>query len=323
MMLALRGHLNSTEVGLSQDNMRTRLQVATIGAAIVDIIVARALPMRGAKQDVEHIGLYLGGGAVNAALNFADRGAQVTLHACVGRDMEGDLIEGALRRHGVRMAIHAVDEPTGKAVVMVDEQGEARAYAQRGASVRVGEAGFPGIEGCDVVYASGLSLASEAGLVVALAAMSIRRFRLVVNPGARQLAHPDGLLPLREHTDLLCVNALEAQKLLTPGTTDVAAHLSPEQAESVARRLVRRDGQGVLVTLGAGGAMFYDGRAAHYHQAQRVEVVSTVGAGDAFASAFTHAWASGQAPGAALAAAALSAAQVIQVLPANLAGALR
>lgn len=299
------------------------LQVATIGAAIVDIIVARVLPMHGAKQDVEHIGLYLGGGAVNAALNFTAHGAQVTLHACVGSDMEGGLIEGALARRGIRSAVHVVDEHTGKAVVMVDEHGEARAYAQRGASVRVGETGFPGIEACDVVYASGLSLASEAALVAALGTMSARRFRLVVNPGARQLAHPDGLQPLREQTDLLCVNALEAQKLLTPAASDFSTQLSPEQAESVARRLLHRDGQSVLITLGAGGALFHDGSSAHYHQAQRVEVVSTVGAGDAFASAFSYAWASGSAPSVALAAAAHSAAQIIQVLPANLAGALR
>lgn len=299
------------------------MRVATIGAAIVDILVARALPMRGAKQDVEHIGLYLGGGAVNAALNFAAHGAQVTLHACVGNDMEGGLIEGALERHGIRSAVHVVDEPTGKAVVMVDEQGEARAYAQRGASVRVGESGFSGIGDCDVVYTSGLSLASEAALVAALDAMSTRRFRLVVNPGARQLAYPEGLLPLREQTDLLCVNAFEAQKLLLPDAVDLSTQLSPEQAESVARRLLHRDGQCALITLGAGGALFYDGHSAYYHQAQRVELVSTVGAGDAFASAFSYAWANGDAPDVALAAAAHSAAQVIQVLPANLAGALR
>lgn len=323
MMQALKGYPTFMEASLNRDNIEKGLRVATIGAVIVDIIVARALPMEGAKQDVEHIGLYLGGGAANAALNFVAHGAQATLHACVGRDMEGGLIEGALGRCGVQSAVQVVDEPTGKAVVMVDEHGEARAYAQRGASGRVGESGFPGIEDCDVVYASGLSLASEAALIAALDAMTTRRFRLIINPGARQLAHPDGLLPLREQTDLLCVNALEAQKLLMPGGSDLSTQLSPEQAESVARRLLHRDGQSVLITLGAGGALFYDGHSAHYHQAQRVELVSTVGAGDAFASAFSYAWASGDAPVVALAAAARSAAQIVQVLPANLAGALR
>jgi sugar/nucleoside kinase (ribokinase family) len=237
--------------------------------------------------------------------------------------MEGGLIREAVAHHGVHLAVQVVDEPTGKAVVMVDEHGEARAYAQRGASVHVGETGFPGIEACDVVYASGLSLGSEAALVTALRAARRRRFRLVVNPGARQLADPGGLLPLREEADLLCVNALEAQKLLYPGMSDLPTRLSPQQAEAVARGLLHRAGQAVLITLGEGGAMFHDGRSAHYHRAQRVELVSTVGAGDAFASAFTHAWATGHTPDAALAAAALSAAQVIGVLSANLAGALR
>jgi sugar/nucleoside kinase (ribokinase family) len=79
----------------------------------------------------------------------------------------------------------------------------------------------------------------------------------------------------------------------------------------------------VLVTLGAAGAVFYDGRQAHFHAARPVSVASTIGAGDAFASAFSHAWASGTAPQDALAAATDSAARVVQVIPANLAGPLR
>lgn len=303
------------------------LRIATIGAAIVDIIVARTTPMHGAKQDVEHIGLYLGGGAVNAGLNFAARGARVTLHACVGRDLEGGLIIEAVRRQCLQPEILVVDEPTGKAVVMVDDRGEARAYAQRGASSRVGEQGFPGLADQDVVYVSGLSLGSEDALSAALAAMPRRGFRLVVNPGARQLAHPEGLLALRDHADLLCLNALEACKLLAvdeaAGQAGLVPHLSQDEAADVARRLSRRAGQGILITLGEGGAMFFDGHAAHMNRAQRVEVVSTVGAGDAFASAFVHEWVRGAAPVSALAAAAKSAAQIIQALPANLAGPLR
>lgn len=303
------------------------LRIATIGAAIVDIIVARAMPMCGAKQDVDHIGLYLGGGAVNAGLNFAARGARVTLHACVGGDLEGGLIVDAVRRQGLRPEVGVVDEPTGKAVVMVDDRGEARAYAQRGASSRVGEQGFPGLADQDVVYVSGLSLASEEALSNALAAMPRRRFRLAVNPGARQLAHPEGLRALREQADLLCLNALEARKLLAAdgagGQAEPSPHLSRDEARDVARRLSRRAGQGILITLGEGGAMFFDGDQAHTNRAQRVEVVSMVGVGDAFASAFVHEWARGAAPVNALAAAADSAARIIQVLPANLAGPLR
>ncbi|MER1968310.1 carbohydrate kinase family protein [Castellaniella sp. GW247-6E4] len=301
------------------------MKVLTIGAAVVDIVVARALPMRGAKQDVEHIGLYAGGGAVNAGLNFAARGARVAVHAAVGRDLEGSLIADLLARQGLRAAFDALDEPTGKAVVIVDEQGAARAYAQRGASARVGEGGFPGLGDCELVYVTGLSLKSQECLQAALARLPRRGFRLAVTPGARQLSRPDGLAALRCAADLLCMNAHEAARLCgedPPEDVD-GRGIAPERAEALARRVVVREGQGALVTLGASGAVFYDGQAAHFGAPHRVDVVSTVGAGDAYASAFAHEWARGASPSRALSEAAASAAEVIGTLPANLAGALR
>jgi len=299
------------------------MKVLTIGAAVMDIVVARVLPMRGAKQDVAHIGLYAGGGAVNAGLNFAARGARATVQACVGRDLEGGLLDGLLARHGVRPAFEASEDPTGKAVVMVDEQGAARAYAQRGASARVGAQGFPGLADCDVAYVTGLSLESQEHLGAALSRKGARGFRLVVTPGARQLAHPEALRILRREADLLCMNAYEAARLCGEDPPADAAGLSFEGAEALARRVLAREGQGVLITLGEGGALFHDGRAAHFGSARTVEVVSTVGAGDAFASAFVHEWARGADPARALSEAADSAARVLGVLPANLAGALR
>lgn len=298
------------------------MQFTTIGAAIVDIVVSRVQPMRVAKQDVEHIGLYAGGGAVNAALNVAARGARVTVHACVGRDLEGDLLRDILRRHGIQTAIPDHALPTGKAVVMVDETGAARAYAQRGASTWVGEQGFPGLETADVVYVTGLSLESQAWLEQALARMTTSRHRLAVTPGARQLADPLALRGLWDRTDLLCVNAQEAARLCGDVALDTDAP-TPDVARDLARRLLRRPGQCVLVTLGQGGALFHDGERGHFHPAKIVTPLSTIGAGDAFASAFVHAWAGGAAPMDALAAATDSAARVIQVIPANLAGPLR
>jgi sugar/nucleoside kinase (ribokinase family) len=298
------------------------MQFTTIGAAIVDIVVSTVQPMRGAKQDVDHIGLYAGGGAVNAALNVAARGARVTVHACVGRDLEGGLIRDLLQRHGIRAAIPDHHLPTGKAVVMVDDSGAARAYAQRGASAWVGEQGFAGLQGADVVYVTGLSLESQAWLQDALGAMASRPFRLVVTPGARQLSDPRALHGVWDQADLLCVNAREAAKLLGDDTLQTDAP-PPDVALALARRLARRPGQAILVTLGAGGALFFDGERGHFHEARRVAAKPTIGAGDAFASAFVHAWADGAAPQAALAAATDSAARIIQVIPANQAGPLR
>lgn len=298
------------------------IRFMTIGAAIVDIVVSRVRPMLGAKQDVEHIGLYAGGGAVNAALNVAARGATATVCACVGRDLEGGLVRDLLQRHGVRAEIPNHALPTGKSVVMVDDAGGARAYAQRGASAWVGEQGFPDLEQADVVYVTGLSLKSQGWLEQALGALPHRPFRLVVTPGARQLSRPQALQGLWGQADLMCLNAYEAASLCGesfPESDDVG----PQAAGALARRLVRHPGQCILVTLGAAGAVFYDGTRAHFHAARPVPAVSTIGAGDAFASAFVHAWAGGAEPQDALAAATESAAQIVQIIPANQAGPLR
>jgi sugar/nucleoside kinase (ribokinase family) len=169
---------------------------------------------------------------------------------------------------------------------------------------------------------TGLSLESQSWLEHSLTRLTASRHRLVVTPGARQLADPQALLGLWERADLLCVNAREAARLCGDADLDTDAP-SPDAARVLARRLVRRPGQSILVTLGQGGALFHDGEQGHFHPARIVAPVSTIGAGDAFASAFVHAWASGAAPLDALAAATDSAARVIQVIPANLAGPLR
>lgn len=298
------------------------LHFTTIGAAVVDIVVARAHPLVSAKQDVEHIGLYAGGGAVNAALNAVALGAHVSVHACVGADLEGGLLRALLQRYNIRPQMPEHELPTGKAVVMVDDSGAAHAYAQRGASTWVGEHGFAGLDQADVVYVTGLSLESQAWLVQALAGLDQPVRRLVITPGARQLAQPHALAPLWERADILCVNAHEAVQL-SGQALPADLGLSLEQARTLAAALQRHPQQGILLTLGAQGAVFFDGRQAWFRPALAVEVVSTIGAGDAFASAFVHAWADGAAPETALELAAQSAARVVQVLPANLAGPLR
>ncbi|MFA5662477.1 carbohydrate kinase family protein [Castellaniella sp.] len=298
------------------------MQFTTIGAAVVDIVVSPVRPLLSAKQDVDHIGLYAGGGAVNAALNAVALGAHVTVHACVGSDLEGGLLRALLQRYNIRPMMPEHELPTGKAVVMVDAQGAARAYAQRGASTWVGEHGFAGLAQADVVYVTGLSLESQAWLIQALGQLADAPARLVITPGARQLAQPGALEPLWLLADLLCVNAHEAAALCGDVLADGEV-VTPEQARTLAARLLRREGQAVLLTLGRQGALYFDGREACFHAALPVEVVSTIGAGDAHASAFVHAWAGGASPATALEQAAQSAARVIQVIPANLAGHLR
>jgi ribokinase len=80
--------------------------------------------------------------------------------------------------------------------------------------------------------------------------------------------------------DLLCINLDEAASALKTGMQGVA----PEDlAERAARAFAQLNpGVRVSITNGKGGSYVWDGDALHHLPAQRVEAVSTAGAGDAF-----------------------------------------
>lgn len=304
------------------------MQITAIGGATVDIIVVGADTATGpgAKQEVDHIGLYAGGGAVNAGLSFAACGASVHVAVAIGADLEGQLLRGALAQRGIDVkGVETIpDYPTGKAVVYMGSSGEASVFAQRGASTKLSFlCELPNIQNADVMYVSALSEHTTKSLLNALLALSDSAFKLVLNPGASQLSQTsDSLKALLMMADLVCVNAIEAQ-LLAQIPLDRQSHaLTPAQAQTLAPKITQHAAQSVLITLGSQGAVFFDGQQSHHSPAAQTAVVSTLGAGDTFASTFTFHWASGQSPWYALAAATQRAVEVLHVASANLAGPL-
>lgn len=308
------------------------MRVVTIGTATVDIIVSGppARPNAGTKQEVEHIGLYAGGGAVNTALGFQSLGASVSIVCAVGPDVEGQWLRDTLASHGVGVdGMQTVPgEPTGKAVVHVGTDGEAWVFAQRGASTKLALADC-GSAVCDtdMRYVSSLSARAQADLLTVLRAegadRATRSTRLVINPGARQLAEPDtGLRELCTYTHLLCLNAVEGQVLNGAAVQDTQAALSTEAAMALATRLSSTLGPAVLLTLGSAGAVFVEQGNGIFQPSCPATVASTLGAGDAFASTFAWHWAQGASAEQALVAAAQRASDVLGAKAANLAGLL-
>lgn len=120
-----------------------------------------------------------------------------------------------------------------------------------------------------------------------------------VDPSSAALLSPEFL----DHADgagLLLPNADEAQML--------SGERHPEQA---AKTLASRFGE-VVVTLGAEGALWTDGRASVRADAIRVEAaVDSTGAGDAFAAGLLAARLEGAEPAEALAAGVRLAAEAV------------
>lgn len=83
--------------------------------------------------------------------------------------------------------------------------------------------------------------------------------------------------------------------------------------------LCLREKQAMLVTLGKGGALFYDGFECHFLPSENVPVQSTLGAGDAFGATLAFHWAAGDPAHVAMQAARAYCTQVLKTAAANLA----
>lgn len=301
------------------------MQVTTVGGATIDVVVtgAKWSEDAGPKQDVEAVTIGVGGGAVNTSLAFQSGGARVRIVCALGGDAEAQSLRMVLQQQSIDLSqVQSIaGQPTGKAVIHLDAQGEARVFAHRGASMQLSpRRAMDAIGQSDVLYVTALSMEAEAELEAALQRIDPCFSLLAVNPGMPQLhAGTAALKRLLMRADLISMNEAEMRlwaarrglQLPDDLRMDVAAWVGP---------LLLRDRQALLVTLGAHGALFHDGTKVHYIDAQPVPVCSTLGAGDAFGAALACHWAAGRPALVALEAARAYSAKVLQVATANLAG---
>lgn len=98
--------------------------------------------------------------------------------------------------------------------------------------------------------------------------------------------------------DVVCPNVHEAKAALTSAAAmvmDEADSVNPRvHAEEAARQLCARGARHAVVTAGEAGVAFSDGLRTIWIDAPRVDVVSPVGAGDAFVGGLTHLWMHGE-----------------------------
>jgi ribokinase len=252
--------------------------VLVVGSVNVDLVVRAArLPRPGETVTGGHFAQHHGGKGANQAVAASRMGASVTFVGAVGDDEAGAAALAALRSEGIETSRVVVlpGVATGVALIVVDSEGENQIAVASGANAlldsgRVGAA----LAGHDMpaggVYLANLEVPDDA--LLAGAEFAYRHgSRVVINSSpARPL--PAELLAMRP---IIVVNAGEAEAL--------SGEARPELA---GRALAARTGRTAIVTLGAGGALVFDGGRPARIPAPPVETVDATGAGDAFAGAF-------------------------------------
>ena len=277
--------------------------VLTVGSLHYDIMVeADHLP----RKDETAVGARwypkFGGKGGNQAVAAAKAGADSRMVGAVGDDDFAAFLRQALRKARVddRFIATIAGVGSGMSVAIEDAGGDYAATIVSGANLHIPAATLAGDAVWDGVAL--LVLQNEVAEPINLAAALQARRRgipTVLNAAPYRPLRPD----FARLVDILVVNAVEAEMMGTGPVSDLAS--AAAAADSLAARF-----DTVIVTAGAAG-LAARGRVEGAFQlpAQKVDVVSSHGAGDAFIGTLACQLAAGQTLLPACGAAAASAAR--------------
>jgi ribokinase len=227
-----------------------------------------------------------GGKGANQAVAAARAGVPTVFLGAVGDDSVGVDILAELGRRGVDTShMRTSGSPTGVALITVSADGENTIVVAPGANATLDarETAATIAELADSTTVLLCQLEIEPA-VVSAAATEIERVggRFALNLSPSRYVSPK----LLELADPLILNEAEASDLAN------SAIDSPADAAAVARRLLGTS-RSVVITLGGDGVIVADADGVEHVDAERVPVVDTTGAGDAFAGALAAVLASG------------------------------
>jgi len=264
------------------------IDVLVAGSINTDLVVrVRTAPAAGETVTGTGFAIFGGGKGANQAVAAARSGASVAMLGAVGDDDFGrqrllDLTsEGVIADHVGR----ADTEPSGVALILVEEHGENRISYVPGATTTVQpEAAMLALAGpIPTVVLATLELPIET--LKALFATAQERGATVIFNATPEPATGRQLLP---HADILIVNETEGTELL-------GREVDPDGWGAAARELLGRGPTRVVVTIGERGAVVATVDGITRIPAPRLTVVDTTGAGDAFCGAMAARIAEGAA----------------------------
>jgi ribokinase len=256
------------------------MTVFVLGSINLDA-VARVddLPRPGETVAGLSLDLFLGGKGANQAVAAARMGAPTRLMGAVGRDDSGPSLKTKLAGYGVQVADVAElpNIPTGQAHVWVSRSAENMIVVTGGANTAITaqQVGATSLEGQRVLLSQ---LESPVAAIEALFRAGAAKGGLRILNAAPALPQGAALFPL---TDILIVNQTE---LASYAKLDHEPS-KLEEVSRVARKLMSRPDQTIIVTLGAAGVATVRRDEAFLIEGRKVPAVDTTGAGDCFCGA--------------------------------------
>ncbi|OIO52054.1 hypothetical protein AUJ78_01785 [Candidatus Peregrinibacteria bacterium CG1_02_41_10] len=296
----------------------------------------------GSKIPVSEIHTAFGGGAANTAVSFARLGLKVAFCGALGQDDEGEKALAHLKKEKINLALttRVKKQITGFSVALASFDGQRTILTHAGAN----QALAPTLLKEDFfrqtqwVYLTSLYGQAEEILKRILRFKQKYHFKIAWNPGSQQIKA--GYKTHREfltQTEILILNKEEAadftdlpyQEHFYEGIHLLGqrqgilkfTHLLPHYVVDtlkIMQFLIQTGVKLVVITDGQRGAQVYDGKTHYFIPAVNIKPISTLGAGDAFASTFVGGIIHGQNITQALGLANLNAASVVSHFGAQL-----
>jgi sugar/nucleoside kinase (ribokinase family) len=283
------------------------VRIVVAGDLMVDVVAALPGPLAHGSDTPAAISHHQGGSGANVAAWLGAAGADVAFVGRAGADPLGDAALAALRDAGVDVEGVQRDgrRPTGTCIVLVHPGGERTMVPDPGANDALAAADLPA---GGHLHLTGYGLLREGTRLAALDALDQARER-----GMTISVDPSSAAPLAAAGAEAFLGWTAGAGLLLPNAHEARVLTGKEDPERAARALADAAGapREVVVTLGAGGALWTDGATVLRAPAEPAAVADTTGAGDAFAAGLLAARARGAEPAEALAAGCRLAARAV------------
>jgi len=251
-----------------------------------------------------------GGSAGNSMIATALMGAPTYMSCKVAQDDDGDIYLADLEHSGVAHGLNdqRKEGVTGKCIVLITPDAERSLNTHLGISETLSteEVDEAAIRDSEWVYLEGYLVTSPTGHAAALKTKAladkhgVRTAVSFSDPGMVKFFRDNMAARVEGGVDLVFCNEVEA---LEWGQCD-----DMEDALTAIKQVAKR----FVVTLGADGAITWDGETLHRVAAHPVEAVNTNGAGDMFAGAFLYALSRGESDLRATEYATLAAGEVVK-----------
>ena len=264
-------------------------KVVVIGSLNMDLVTrASRLPRAGETLIGQTFSTVPGGKGANQAVASARLGASVAMVGCSGTAAYGSQLRDALLVEGIDcQAVSTVEGSSGVALIVVDDSSQNAIVIVAGSN---GELTPASLRTCDAVLQAADVIICQLEVPMDTVGHALKRGRelgktVILNP-----APASGPLPADWYAsiDYLIPNESEASAL-SGVTVD-----SLDSAKVAATALIKAGAGKVIITLGAQGALFADGKSFEHLVAPKVKAVDTTAAGDTFVGGFAAALAAGQ-----------------------------